>query len=205
MGAFAVLGVAVIIFFETSTIILSFLPGDSLLFILGLALATYLNSFPIWLAIPLVLIAAVAGSQVGYWVGAKVGPRVFERKRNWFFSPTTVTRANEFFNQYGWRALILARFIPVIRAVVPLMAGIARMEARRYLLFNVIGGVAWVVVLMSLGYSIGNITYVQEHLEWFVIGFVALSSLPFPIEVLMARRRHLRKVRAAGESTVSSD
>ena len=195
MGAFAVLGVAVIVFFETSTIILSFLPGDSLLFILGLTLATYLHTFPIYLAIPLVLVAAIAGSQVGYWVGAKVGPRVFERKRNWFFSPATVTRANAFFEHYGWRALTLARFIPVIRAVVPLMAGIARMTARRYFLFNVIGGVAWVVVLMSLGYSIGNITYVQENVEWFVLGFVALSSLPFPIEVLMARRRHLRRLR----------
>lgn len=192
MGAFAVLGVAAIIFFETSTIILSFLPGDSLLFILGLTLATYLHTFPIYFAVPIVLVAAVLGSQTGYWVGLKLGPRVFQRKRNWFFSPATVDRATAFFDHYGWRALILARFIPVIRALVPLMAGIGKMPARRYFVFNLLGGVAWVVVLMTLGYSIGNIEYVQHNVEWFVIGFVALSSLPFPIEVLIARRRHQR-------------
>ncbi|CAB4910389.1 MAG: DedA family protein [Actinobacteria bacterium] len=197
MGAFAVMGVAVIIFLETATIVGSFLPGDSLLFILGLALATYLTNIPFVPAMGLVFVAAVAGSQVGYWFGRKIGPRVFRRKRNWFFSPTTVERANTFFDHYGWRALILARFIPVIRALVPLVAGISQMKPRRYLVFNLIGGVAWVVVLMTLGFFIGRIEYVQHNIEWFVIGFVVLSSLPFPIEVLLARRRHVRAKAAA--------
>ena len=201
MGAFAVLGVAVIIFFETATIVGSFLPGDSLLFILGLTLATYLVDIPFVLAVAIVFVGAVAGSEVGYWIGRKVGPRVFARKRNWFFSPTTVDRANTFFEHYGWRALILARFIPVIRALVPLVAGISQMNARRYLIFNVVGGVAWVVVLMTLGFYIGRIEYVQHNIEWFVIGFVVLSSLPFPIEVLMARRRHERNKAAAAKSS----
>jgi len=201
MGAFAVLGVAVIIFFETATIVGSFLPGDSLLFILGLTLATYLVDIPFVLAVAIVFVGAVAGSEVGYWIGRKVGPRVFARKRNWFFSPTTVERANTFFEHYGWRALILARFIPVIRALVPLVAGISQMNARRYLVFNIVGGVAWVVVLMTLGFFIGRIDYVQHNIEWFVIGFVVLSSLPFPIEVLMARRRHVRNKAAAAKSS----
>jgi len=204
MGAFAVIGVAVIIFCETATIVGSFLPGDSLLFILGLALATYLVDIPFIPAVGLVFVAAVAGSHVGYWIGRKVGPRVFARKRNWFFSPTTVERANTFFEHYGWRALILARFIPVIRALVPLVAGISQMNARKYLMFNVIGGVAWVVVLMTLGYSIGRIDYVQHNIEWFVLGFVVLSSLPFPIEVLLARRRHVRN-KAAQAASAPSD
>jgi len=201
MGAFAVLGVAVIIFFETATIVGSFLPGDSLLFILGLTLATYLVDIPFVLAVAIVFVGAVAGSEVGYWIGRKVGPRVFARKRNWFFSPNTVERANTFFEHYGWRALILARFIPVIRALVPLVAGISQMNARRYLVFNIVGGVAWVVVLMTLGFFIGRIDYVQHNIEWFVIGFVVLSSLPFPIEVLMARRRHVRNKAAAAKSS----
>jgi membrane-associated protein len=192
MGAFALVGVATVIFFETATIVGSFLPGDSLLFIFGLALATYLVDIPFVPAVGLVLLAAIAGSQVGYWIGRKVGPRVFARKRNWFFSPTTVERANGFFEHYGWRALILARFIPVLRALVPLVAGIAQMKPRKYLMFNVIGGVAWVVVLMTLGYFLGRIEYVERNIEWFMLGFVVLSSLPFPIEVLLARRRHVR-------------
>ena len=145
------------------------------------------------------MVAAISGSQVGYWFGRKVGPRVFARKRNWFFSPTTVERANTFFEHYGWRALILARFIPILRALVPLVAGIAQMNARKYLLYNVIGGVLWVVVLMNLGYFLGRIEYVERNIEWFMIGFVVLSSLPFPIEVLLARRRHVRNKAAQAD------
>ena len=200
MGAFALVGVATVIFLETATIVGSFLPGDSLLFIFGLALATYLIDIPFVPAVGLVLVAAIAGSQVGYWFGRKVGPRVFARKRNWFFSPTTVERANAFFEHYGWRALILARFIPVLRALVPLVAGIAQMKPRKYLLFNVVGGVLWVVVLMNLGYFLGRIEYVERNIEWFMLGFVILSSAPFPIEVLIARRRHLRNKAAQAAS-----
>ncbi len=204
MGAFALVGVATVIFLETATIVGSFLPGDSLLFIFGLALATYLVDIPFAPAVALVLVAAIAGSQVGYWFGRKVGPRVFARKRNWFFNPKTVDRANAFFDHYGWRALILARFIPVLRALVPLVAGIAQMKPRKYLLFNVIGGVLWVVVLMNLGYFLGRIEYVERNIEWFMLGFVILSSAPLPIELLIARRRHLRN-KAAQAASASSD
>ncbi len=204
MGAFALVGVATVIFLETATIVGSFLPGDSVLFIFGLALATYLVDIPFAPAVALVLVAAIAGSQVGYWFGRKVGPRVFARKRNWFFNPKTVDRANAFFDHYGWRALILARFIPVLRALVPLVAGIAQMKPRKYLLFNVIGGVLWVVVLMNLGYFLGRIEYVERNIEWFMLGFVILSSAPLPIELLIARRRHLRN-KAAQAASASSD
>ena len=204
MGAFALVGVATVIFLETATIVGSFLPGDSLLFIFGLALATYLVDIPFAPAVALVLVAGIAGSQVGYWFGRKVGPRVFARKRNWFFNPKTVDRANAFFDHYGWRALILARFIPVLRALVPLVAGIAQMKPRKYLLFNVIGGVLWVVVLMNLGYFLGRIEYVERNIEWFMLGFVILSSAPLPIELFIARRRHVRN-KAAQAASASSD
>ena len=204
MGAFALVGVATVIFLETATIVGSFLPGDSLLFIFGLALATYLVDIPFAPAVALVLVAGIAGSQVGYWFGRKVGPRVFARKRNWFFNPKTVDRANAFFDHYGWRALILARFIPVLRALVPLVAGIAQMKPRKYLLFNVIGGVLWVVVLMNLGYFLGRIEYVERNIEWFMLGFVILSSAPLPIELFIARRRHVRN-KAAQAASATSD
>jgi membrane-associated protein len=194
LGTFAVFGVAAIIFLETATIFGSFLPGDSLLFLLGLFLATSLHNFPIVLAEPIVLIAAVVGSEVGYWVGKKVGPTLFERKPTFFFNPKVLARTKAFYAEYGSRAIILARFVPILRALVPMTVGMAGYNWRRYLVLNIIGGAAWVITLMTLGYLLGNVTFVREHIEAFVLGFVVLSSLPFPIELL---RNYLKKRRAA--------
>jgi membrane-associated protein len=193
LGGFAVIGVMIVIFLETSTIFGSFLPGDSLLFILGLSLATSLSQFPIFVAIPLVWIAAVAGSQVGYHLGVKIGPALFKRKDGFFFNQGMVARATAFFEHYGPRAIILARFVPVLRALVPMFVGITHFGARRYLRYNMLGATAWVVVLMLAGFSLGQIDWVKHNIELFTLGFVVLSSLPFPLELL---RNWLRQRRA---------
>ena len=184
LGTLAVLGVAAILFFETATILGSFLPGDSLIFILGVSLSTTI-SFPIWLALPIIILSAIAGSQFGFWFGTRVGPSLFKkRKRNWFFNEDTILRSQKTIDRYGPRAIVLARFIPVLRALVPMLVGMIGMDSKKYLRYNIIGGLLWGGVLLLLGYGLGTIPAVRENLEIWVIGFVVVSSLPFPIEIL---------------------
>ena len=186
-GALAVFGAALIIYFETATILGSFLPGDSLLFLLGLALATWLNEFPILLAFPILFIAAVTGSQTGYWFGKKIGPRLFRQRETFFFNHRTVEQANKFFARHGAKSIVLARFVPVLRALIPMFVAIAHFDKRRFLKLNIIGGAAWTIGLTGLGYLLGHIEFVAKHVELFVIGFVILSSLPLPFELLRER------------------
>ena len=183
-GSLAVFGVALIIFLETATILGSFLPGDSLLFILGLTLATWLSEFPVWLAIPIVLAGAIAGSEVGYWFGKKVGPKLFKQRKTFFFNEGTVLRTRKFFDHYGSRSIILSRFVPGLRALIPMLAAITDFDKQQFLRLNIIGGAIWVVGLVGAGYGLGQIPFVEKHIELFVIGFVIISSLPLPFEIL---------------------
>jgi membrane-associated protein len=186
-GSFAVFGAALIIFFETATILGSFLPGDSLLFILGLALATRLNGFPFWLAVIVVMIAAIAGSQVGFYIGKRTGRALFRRKDGWIFNQKTLERTEHFFIRYGARAIVLARFVPVLRALIPMLVAMTSFDPKRFMKLNIVGAIAWVGGVMTAGYLLGGIEYVKTHIEAFVLGFVVLSSLPLPIELLRER------------------
>ena len=182
-GTLAVLGCALILFIETATIFGSFLPGDSLIFILGIALSTSLD-FPIWLAVPIIIASAIAGSQVGYWTGRKLGPAILKkRKRNFLFNEENIAKSHAIIEKYGPRAIVLARFIPVLRALVPLFVGMMGMESKKYFKYNVIGALLWGGGLLILGWGLGNIPVVKEHVELWVIGFVVLSSLPLPFEI----------------------
>ena len=182
-GTLAVLGSALILFIETATILGSFLPGDSLIFILGITLSTTLN-FPIWLAVPIIIGSAIAGSQVGYWTGKKLGPAVLNRrKRNFLLNEENIAKSHAIIDKYGPRAIVLARFIPVLRALVPLFVGVMGMDSKKYFKYNVIGALLWGGGLLILGWGLGNITVVKEHVELWVIGFVVLSSLPLPFEI----------------------
>ncbi len=192
LGNLAVIGVAAIIFFETATILGSFLPGDSLLFILGLALGTWLTSYPIAAALLIVTVAAIAGSQVGYFVGRKTGPRLFKRKDGWIFNHKTIERTESFFTRYGARAIVLARFVPILRALIPMLVAMTNFDSRRFLRLNIIGGFAWVVGVMTAGFLLGHIPFVKDHVEFFVLGFVIMSSLPLPIELLRERIKQNR-------------
>lgn len=184
--------VAVFVFFETAFIFTSFLPGDSLLFILGLMLVTAPNGTPPFaVSILLVFFTAVLGSQVGYEVGNRVGKPLFERGHNLIFNAKTLKQTHSMFERYGARAVILARFVPIVRALVPMLAGISYLERQKFLRYNLIGAVLWVVGFMSLGYFAGGIPVVRHHLETAVLTIVVISSLPFPIELL----RHWLKAR----------
>lgn len=198
-GGYAVAAVTLIIFFETAFIFTSFLPGDSLLFIIGITLSTASAAAdhpPFALAVLLILTAAIAGSQVGFEIGLKIGPPLFQRRSNWIFNPKVVKRSHEFFERYGARAVILARFVPVIRALVPMLAGISYLERPKFLRYNIIGAAAWVGIFMVGGFLLGQIPAVKHNLEIAVLIVIVVSSLPFPIEVLrnwFRRRNEARR------------
>lgn len=194
LGNLAVLGAALIIFFETATILGSFLPGDSLLFILGLSLASYLAAFPFPLAVLIVFIAAVAGSQVGFMVGKRTGRALFKRKDGLIFNQKTQERTEKFFIRYGARAIVLARFVPVLRALIPMLVAMTSFDPKRFFKLNLIGGAVWVGGVMTAGYLLGGIEFVKTHIESFILGFVILSSLPLPIEILRERIKNKRSI-----------
>lgn len=186
-GDWAALAVTVIIFLETAFILTSFLPGDSLLFLTGLALATSDSFLPDWLGFILIWCAAFTGTQVGYWVGFKIGPPLFEKNRNFILNERVVAKTHEFFERYGARAVILARFVPILRALVPMLAGISKMDHRRFTRLNLIGATVWVLIFMIPGYWLGGIELVKENLEITVLAIVIGTSLLLPLEILRDR------------------
>jgi membrane-associated protein len=194
LGNLAVFGAALIIFFETATILGSFLPGDSLLFILGLTLANYLSGFPFPLALLILFVAAVAGSQVGFMIGKRTGRALFNRKDGFIFNQKTQERTEKFFIRYGARAIVLARFVPVLRALIPMLVAMTSFDPKRFFKLNLIGAAVWVGGVMTAGYLLGGIDFVKTHIESFILGFVILSSLPLPIEVLRERIKNKRAI-----------
>ena len=177
-----------IVFTETGLLVGFFLPGDSLLITAGLvAAAGVLN---IWWLNALLVIAAVAGDSVGYAIGARLGPALFTREKSLLFNPRHVARTREFYARYGARTIVIARFVPIIRTFAPVVAGVGRMEYRRFLLFNVAGGVGWVVSMTWAGYLLGSlIPNVSQYVHVIVIVVIVLSCLPILFELQRARGR----------------
>ena len=185
---FGMIGILATVFVESGLLVGFLLPGDSLLFTAGLLSAD--GVLPsIWVLLLTIPLAAIAGDQVGYAIGRKGGPAVFKRPESRFFRAEYVERAEVFFAEHGPRTIILARFVPVVRTLAPVMAGVARMRYRTFVVYNVIGGVAWGVGLTLLGYFLGQIAFVRDNLEPIIIGIVALSLIPVARELLRARRR----------------
>ena len=186
-GDWVAIAVAVIIFFETAFIFTSFLPGDSLLFLTGLALATSDSWLPDWAGFILIWVAAVVGTQVGYWIGYKIGPPLFESNRNFILNERVLAKTHDFFEKYGARAVVLARFVPILRALIPMLAGISKMDHRRFTKLNLIGATIWTGVFLIAGYLLGNVPAVKENLEVTVIWIVVGTSLLLPLELLRDR------------------
>jgi membrane-associated protein len=172
------------IFAETGLLAGFFLPGDSLLFALGLFIATGQIDVPLWLAVTLLAISAFAGDQTGYWIGRKLGPAVFNKPKSKLFKPENVEAAHRFFERYGSRAVILAHFVPIMRTFIPVSAGIAKLEWRKYTLYNLIGIIAWAIGVTLLGAALGTNEWVRHNLELVLIGFVVISFIPIALEVL---------------------
>ena len=188
INTFGLIGMMVILFAECGLLVGFFLPGDSLLFTGGLLVAGGLIA-PLWVLLVLLPIAAIAGNLVGYWIGRTAGPAVFDRPDSRFFKARHVERAQEFFDRNGARTIVLARFVPVVRTLATVMAGAARMDFRRFAIYSVIGGLAWTIAVTLLGYWLGQVEVVRNHVELFVLGVVALSFIPVAIEAVRSRRR----------------
>jgi membrane-associated protein len=184
-----------IIFAECGLLIGFFLPGDSLLFITGLFIASGFISINIWLACLLLLTAAVVGNAVGYAIGYKVGPALFRREDSRLFKKEYVEKTHAFFDKYGGRAIILARFVPIVRTFITAIAGVARMDFRRFMLFTAIGGIIWAVGVTLAGYFLGTIPFVKDNIEAILLLVVLVSVIPIIWEFIKHRRQ-----RGAAES-----
>jgi membrane-associated protein len=184
---FGIWGLLLVVFAESGLLIGFFLPGDSLLFTCGLLIATGAMDFPLWAAIPLICLAAVLGDQAGFLFGKKVGPSLFTRPNSRLFKQENVVKANEFFEKYGPKSLVLARFVPVVRTFTPIIAGVSGMKYRPFLTFNVIGGVMWGAGVTLLGSWLGKIEFVNKNIELILILIVLVSVVPIMIEFLRAR------------------
>jgi membrane-associated protein len=187
INTFGLAGMMVILFAECGLLVGFVLPGDSLLFTAGLLVAVGLVA-PLWLVLLLLPVAAVAGNLVGWWIGRAAGPAVFDRPNSRWFKRQHVERAQEFFDRNGARTIILARFVPVVRTFATVMAGVARMDFRRFALYSLVGGIAWTTSVTMLGYWLGQVAVVRNHVELFILGIVALSLVPVAIEARRSRR-----------------
>jgi membrane-associated protein len=193
IDTFGLLGIFLIVFAESGLLIGFFLPGDSLLFTAGF-LASSPTSVAEELHLPLVpvllgvWIAAVAGDQVGYLFGQRVGPALFNRPESRFFKRENVDKAQAFFDKHGPKAIVLARFVPIVRTFTPITAGVSRMEYRTFVTFNVIGGTLWAFGVTLLGYFLGQVDVIEQNLELAILMVVAISCLPIVLEVVKARR-----------------
>ena len=188
LQSFGALGLFLIIFAESGLFFGFFLPGDSLLFTAGL-----LSSQDKLPALPILLvgcfIAAVAGDQVGYLFGRKVGPALFRRPDSRIFKQEYIEKSQEFFDKHGSKTIVLARFVPIVRTFAPIVAGVGKMRYRTFVTFNVVGALLWAVGITTLGYVLGDrVPWVEDNLELAILGIVGLSFVPIVIEVVKARR-----------------
>jgi len=190
LGSGGLLLLAAIVFAESGLLIGFFLPGDSLLFIAGFlssnAGGNVLPSLP--LVASVTAIAAIAGDQVGYIFGKRIGPALFDRPKSRLFNPQHVVRAHEFFEKYGAKTIVIARFVPLVRTFAPIVAGIGTMKYRTFVIYNVAGGMLWGVGVTSLGYFLGEIDAVKNNIEIAILVIVFVSILPMVFEVIRHRR-----------------
>lgn len=175
-----------IIFVETGFVIMPFLPGDSLLFIAGALSGTgHLNVFLVYISL---LVAAILGDTVNYWIGHHIGPRVFKKENSRIFKKEYLERTREFYEKHGGKTIILARFIPIIRTFAPFMAGIGKMHYGTFLLYNVTGGFIWVTLFVWGGYFFGGLPIIKENFHYSVFVIIALSLVPILIEYISHKR-----------------
>jgi membrane-associated protein len=201
MGAWFYLLMFLVVFCETGLVITPFLPGDSLLFALGAMAAGSSSHLNLGGMFVLLIAAAVLGDAVNYAIGLRVGPRVFKYEQSWFFNKKHLVRAQEFYEKYGSKTIILARFVPIVRTFAPFVAGIGNMQYRRFALYNVIGGVAWVAICLFSGHRFGQVEWVKTNFEVVVLAIIVISVLPMVVEVFLAWRRKPAKQFVASEET----
>ena len=190
LGPLAMVIVCLIIIAETGLLVGFFLPGDSLLFTVGLMIGTDLLDVPIWLACILISASAIVGDQLGYFIGRKAGPAVFKRPNSRFFSQKNADRAQQFFVKHGAKAVIFAHYVPILRTFVPVAAGVGKMQYSYYLRNNLIGAISWGIIVPLIGFFLGQIPFVRDNVILVTLTLVAISLIPVVLEVIKARRRN---------------
>ncbi len=176
-----------IVFAETGLVVTPFLPGDSLLFAAG-ALAAPAQGLMDWeVLVPLLLVAAILGDTVNYSIGKWLGPKVFQYKSSFFFKQEYLQKAHAFYERYGGRAIVLARFVPIVRTFAPFVAGVGTMQYSKFVFYNVLGAVLWVGIFVGAGYVFGNLPYVQDNMKLVLLGIIIVSVLPIVCEFARAK------------------
>ncbi|MBH0117718.1 VTT domain-containing protein [Salinibacterium sp. NG253] len=207
-GAFALLGVAFIVFAETGLLVGFFLPGDTLLLITGVLTFAGVIEYDIWWVCLAVSLAAFLGGEVGYLIGHKVGPKIFERKETGLFSVENVKRTNAFFTRFGGLAVIMARFVPIVRTFAPVAAGVGHMDYRKYSLYNAIGALIWGSGLTFGGYLLGYIPwlsdFIVEYIDLILLAAVTLTVLPTAYHYFRSSYK-AKKARETGRAEALDD
>ncbi len=180
-----------VVFCETGLVIFPFLPGDSLLFAAGAFAA--LGSLDLLSLFISLVAAAILGDTVNYWIGHYIGPKIFTKKNVRFMNRAYLDRAHRFYEKHGGKTIVLARFIPIVRTFAPFVAGIGAMSYRRFIIYNIAGGIAWVSLFLSLGYFFGNIPAVKENFALVIIAIIIISFMPAVIELARKRIKHSHK------------
>jgi membrane-associated protein len=191
MGMWFYLLLFAIIFCETGLVVTPFLPGDSLLFAVGALAANPQTSLHAVLIFVLLSAAAILGDAVNYAFGYRLGPKVFKYEQSWFFNKKHLLRAQAFYEKYGSKTIILARFVPIVRTFAPFVAGIGKMRYPHFFLYNCVGGAAWVAICLGSGYCFGGLEWVTKHFELVVVAIVLISVLPMVVEFLLAWRQRV--------------
>ena len=189
-----------IVFAETGLVVTPFLPGDSLLFAIG-AMGARDIGINLPLVTVLLIVAAVVGDAVNYWIGYRLGPAVFSRENSRLLNKKHLIKAHEFYEKYGGKTIILARFVPIVRTFAPFVAGVGKMNYFRFFLFNVIGGIAWVLICVGAGYLLGSVPFVKKNFELVIVAIVVISVLPMAIEFWNARKAPKQGKSALVEAT----
>lgn len=201
MGGWALLVLCLIIFAECGLLVGFFLPGDSLLFVAGLFVATGAIETPLWLVCVLVTVCAFVGNMCGYWIGSKVGPALFNKPNSKLFKREHVDKTHEFFEKYGARAIIMARFVPIVRTFITATAGVGRMDAKKFFTYSAIGAVLWATGVTVLGYFLGEISFIEKNIDVMAVLIVLISIIPIVIEVAKARREKKHAAQLANDET----
>lgn len=198
-GPYALGGVVLVVFIETG-LLFPFLPGDSLLFTAGMLTAQEHITVPIWVLCAALFVAAFAGDQLAYLIGSRIGPRIFNRPDSRFFKQQYIEMTNAYFEKYGGRTVIVARFVPFVRTYAPVAAGVGSMSYRHFVSYNVIGALLWAVGITLLGYALGNVTFIKENIEALAVAIVLVSVVPIGVELWRARREQRDDPGAAPEA-----
>ncbi|RSM68880.1 hypothetical protein DMH04_46695 [Kibdelosporangium aridum] len=201
LGGFMLAGLCLVIFAECGLLVGFFLPGDSLLFMAGLFAAKGIITEPLWLLCVLLSVCAFVGNATGYWIGRWVGPKLFNKPDSRLFKQEYVSKTHEFFDKYGPRAIVLARFVPIVRTFITAIAGVGKMEQKKFFTYSAIGGVLWAAGLTVLGFFLGQIEFVRNNIEAMIILIVLLSIVPIIIEVIKARKEKKHAAAAAAAQT----